>query len=101
MNRTETENKRDYFRMSMDCTLNFSHIGSPEVYAGRCKNLSGQGILFTVDEVVAVGTELDIKIASDRATVAPLEVRIEVLRVEVTEDNKGYNIAGRILLSDA
>ncbi|HEC13227.1 MAG TPA: PilZ domain-containing protein [Acidiferrobacteraceae bacterium] len=83
--------------MSMDCTLEFSHAGSSETYIGICKNLSGQGVLFSTDQVVAVGAELMIKIASDRATVAPLEVRIEVLRVEATEDNKGHNIAGRIL----
>lgn len=101
LNRTEVENKRDYFRMSMDCTLEFSQTGSSETYIGTCKNLSGQGVLFVTDQVVAVGAELAIKVASDRATVAPLEVRIEVLRVEATEDNKGYSIAGRVLKSPA
>jgi len=93
---TDYSEKRDFFRMNMDCTVEYSINGSGDKHQGLMKNLSGDGLLFLVDHEMTPGTEVSISITPENTVTPPLEVVVEVLRCHAAEDEK-YEVAGNII----
>ena len=88
--------KRNFFRMNVDCDMEYTVNGSGEKERGTVLNLSGEGVSFTTNEQVNPGTMVHISIAPENAVTPPLEVTVEVLRCEAENDTERYEIAGNI-----
>jgi len=86
--------KRNFFRMHMDCDMEYTVNGSDNKQCGLLASLSGDGISFFVEEAVAEGTEIKVSIAPENGITPPLNATIQVLRCEA-DDNR-YMIAGNI-----
>lgn len=91
---TEYAEKRDFFRMNMDCTMEYSINGSGIKECGTIKDLSGDGVSFLANQEVSPGTEVSISITPENTVTPPLNVKIEVLRCDPEGGN--YLIAGNI-----
>ncbi|TNF37479.1 MAG: PilZ domain-containing protein [Gammaproteobacteria bacterium] len=87
--------KRNFFRMNLDCSMEYSVNGSGAKKSGVVRNLSGDGILFIADQHVAPGTEVHISITPENSVTPPLNVTVEVLRCDRTTVTE-FEIAGNI-----
>jgi len=92
---TEYAEKRNFFRMNMDCNMEYTINGSGEQESGRVLTLSGDGISFTTNQAVPAGTKVDISITPENTVTPPLVVTVEVLRCEQGSDEQ-YEVAGNI-----
>jgi len=92
---TDYSEKRNFFRMNMDCDMEYSINGSAETKCGMMKNLSGDGVLFITDQQIAPGSEIQLAITPENSVTPPLNVTVEVLRCDPT-DGQGFEIAGNI-----
>jgi hypothetical protein len=86
--------KRNYFRMNMDCNVEYSVNGNKEKQCGQLKSLSGNGVSFMSAQAVQPGTEVQVSITPENSITPPLHVTVEVLRCQA-EGNK-FEIAGNI-----
>ena len=86
--------KRNFFRMHMDCDMEYTVNGSGNKLCGTLDTLSGDGISFFAKEAVADGTEIKVSIAPENGITPPLNATIQVLRCEADGDR--YKIAGNI-----
>jgi hypothetical protein len=93
---TDYSEKRNFFRMNLDCNMEYTVNGSGEIRCGLMKNLSGDGIQFVADQAIDAGAELNIAITPENTVTPPLNVTVEVLRCDPAEDGNGYLIAGNI-----
>lgn len=85
--------KRDFFRMNMDCNMEYTVNGSGTRLCGHIKNLSGNGISFFAEQAIAAGTRIQVSIKPENPITPPLDLTIEVIRCHDT-GNKQYEIAG-------
>ena len=86
------DEKRSFYRMSVDCHIEFSIAGSTEKHKGDGKNLSANGVKFITDQKLAEGQELDVIVHPVIQTVTPLKAKAKVVRVIHDEDNDQYII---------
>jgi len=84
--------KRSFFRMPVECQLEYTEIGHDEVRTGHVKNISGDGILFQISHAVNVGTEMNIIVKAGSNLTPPLHASIEVIRCQLTDDDS-YEVA--------
>ena len=91
----EYAEKRNFFRMNMDCNMEYTINGSNESANGKVLTLSGDGISFTTNQAVSTGAKVNISISPENTVTPPLVVTVEVLRCE-QEGNNHYEIAGNI-----
>ena len=87
--------KRDFYRMNMDCGVEYSINGSGVKKSGFMKNLSGDGVLIEIDQHVEPGTEVHLSIKPEKSLTPPLDVTIEVLRCDENEPEH-FAVAGNI-----
>lgn len=90
------EEKRDFIRMTAEHALQFRELGSDETRQGTCCNLSATGILFTSDQDIPTGTELEVSMTPQYAVVTPLDAVVKVLRTQPNGSPQRYAIAGKI-----
>lgn len=84
------DEKRSFYRMSVDCHVEFTRSGSSEKFTGDGKNLSANGVKFITDEKLVEGDELDVVVHPVIQTVSPLSAKATVVRVVYDEDNGKY-----------
>ncbi len=84
------DEKRSFYRMSVDCLIEFSAAGSAEKFKGEGKNLSASGVKFITDHELKEGQELDVIVHPVIQTVTPLSAKATVMRVVQDEDNNKY-----------
>ena len=84
------DEKRSFYRMSVDCSIEFSEEGSSEKYKGDGKNLSATGVKFITDHELVEGQELNVIVHPVIQTVTPLTAKAKVMRVVKDEDNDKY-----------
>ncbi|MDX2503131.1 MAG: PilZ domain-containing protein [Gammaproteobacteria bacterium] len=83
------DEKRSFYRMSVDCHIEFSEPGSANKFKGDGKNLSATGVKFITDHKLTEGQDLDVIVHPVIQTVTPLTARAKVVRVlEDEEENK-------------
>lgn len=87
--------KRNFFRMNLDCNAEYVINGSGLSKYGKVTNLSGDGISIIADQSVEPGTEVKICITPENDVTPPLDVVMEVLRCE-QQDAACYLLAGSI-----
>ena len=88
--------KRNFFRMNMDCNMVYSVNGSGNEESGTVLNLSGDGMSFITQEQVDPGTVVHISISPENSVTPPLKVTVEVLRCDQKNDANRFEIAGNI-----
>lgn len=81
LSRNDYDEKRDYFRMCLDCPMTFRVQGESETHEGIAKDLSSSGLLIGCDVEVPTGSLLEVTVQPDKSVVAPLEAIVEVVRV--------------------
>jgi hypothetical protein len=92
---TEYAEKRNFFRMNMDCNMEYTINGSGEHESGTVLTLSGDGISFTTKQAVSAGAIVNISITPENTVTPPLVVTVEVLRCEQGNSDQ-YEVAGNI-----
>jgi len=76
------EEKRNFIRMKVDTMVTFCKAdGGKERYEGRCRNLSGAGMLLETQKKLELGDRLRVTIPSEGPDFSPLDAIVEVVRV--------------------
>lgn len=78
--------KRSFYRMPVECQLEYTENGHSEARTGHVKNISGDGILFHTDRAIGMGTEVEIIVKAGSNLTPPLHASIEVIRCNLTDD---------------
>ena len=84
--------KRSFYRMPVECQLEYTENGHPETRTGHVKNISGDGLLFHTDHAIGMGTEVDIIVKAGSNLTPPLHATIEVIRCHLSDD-ESFEIA--------
>jgi len=92
---TDYSEKRNFFRMNLECDAEYTINGSGKQKSGKVTNLSGDGISIIANQSVKPGTEVRISIQPENNVTPPLEVVMEVLRCE-EQDADNFLLAGNI-----
>jgi len=92
---TDYSEKRNFFRMNLECDAEYTINGSGNQKSGKVTNLSGDGISIIADQSVKPGTEVRVSIQPENNVTPSLEVVMEVLRCE-EQDADNFLLAGNI-----
>jgi len=92
---TDYSEKRNFFRMNLECNAEYTINGSGNQKSGKVSDLSGDGISIIADQSVDPGTEVRVSIQPENDVTPPLEVVMEVIRCEA-QDVDSYLLAGNI-----
>ena len=92
---TDYSEKRNFFRMNLDCIAEYTINGSGNLKSGTVTDLSGDGISIIADQSVDPGTEIKVSIKPENDVTPPLDIVMEVLRCE-QQDTQSYLVAGNI-----
>jgi len=79
--------KRDYYRMQVDCEVCYSKKGESVKFTGRGSDLSADGVQFTTPQFLSPGTLLDIDVHPYLKTILPLKAEAEVIRCDKSEND--------------
>lgn len=90
------EEKRDFIRMNAEHALQFREVGSDKTQQGVCCNLSATGILFTTEQAIPQGTELEVNITPQYSVVSPFDAVVKVVRTQPNAAASQYSVAGKI-----
>ncbi|HEC18387.1 MAG TPA: PilZ domain-containing protein [Gammaproteobacteria bacterium] len=90
------EEKRDFIRMHAEHALQFREVGSEQIMQGICCNLSATGIMFTTDQPIPQGAELEVNIKPEYSVVSPFDAVVKVLRTQANGEASRYLVAGKI-----
>jgi hypothetical protein len=91
------EEKRSFIRMKIDAMVSFSIEGKQERYEGRCKNISGAGLLLESAKKLPLGTRIQVTIPSESRDLDNLQATVEIIRVIPHPDQHKYELGGVIL----
>ena len=78
---TNSNEKRNFLRMPIDCHLSYSVVGDDRDFEGKVINLSDKGILFTSRQKLEVGSLLTLVLTSSQAKTPPMHATVKVARV--------------------
>lgn len=92
---TDYSEKRNFFRMNLECSAEYTINGSGDKKSGTVSNLSGDGISIITDQSVEPGTEVRVLIKPENNVTPSLDVVMEVVRCE-ERDADSYLLAGNI-----
>lgn len=92
---TDYSEKRNFFRMNLECIAEYTINGSGNKKSGVVSDLSGDGISLIADQSVEPGTEVRVSIQPENEVTPALEVVMEVIRCE-QKDPESYLLAGNI-----
>lgn len=90
------EEKRDFIRMNAEHALQFKEVGSDETQQGVCCNLSATGIMFTTEQDIPQGAELEVNITPQYSVVSPFDAVVTVVRTQSGVVPSQYTVAGKI-----
>ena len=92
---TDYSEKRNFFRMNLECNAEYTINGSGNQKSGKVSDLSGDGISIITDQSVNPGTEVRVSIQPENDVTPPLDVVMEVIRCE-EQASDSYLLAGNI-----
>ena len=99
MNRDERtyDEKRDFYRMAVDCEVSYQVKGTSQAGRGVCRNLSAGGVLMEVGDPLEPGCGVEIRIEPQSSITGALEALAQVIRCEPAATGTGYSVAATIL----
>jgi c-di-GMP-binding flagellar brake protein YcgR len=83
--------RREYFRITVDCEIDYRFINEEEFRKARCSSLSGGGISFITGHQLQPAEELEVLIQSQLPDTPPMRAHVKVIRVQSLED-QSYEI---------
>lgn len=92
----DSDEKRDFPRMSISCGVEYTLKETGEVFQGSAINLSSSGILFSTQHTLQENDLVTVKVPSDKP-VSVLRAVVKVLRVTSGQESGVLNIAGEIV----
>ena len=87
--------KRNFQRMTLDCTLEYRFSDDEEMRSGSVKNLSATGVMFVCDQSISPGTNLVITLTPENTITPPMTADIVITRCD-PQENSDYLLAGEI-----
>lgn len=84
----EYEEKRDFYRMALDCTAEYKVNGSGKKGKAIVKDLSSGGLLLWIKQEVKPGSQVEIMLKPGKDITPPLHAKVEVVRCDPLEDEK-------------
>jgi len=84
------EEKRSYIRMKVDTAIYFTVAGSNERYEGRCKDLSGAGMLIESAKKLQLTQRLNVSVPAQGPDFQSLNALVEVIRVRPFPDQHKF-----------
>ncbi len=81
----DSDDKRDFRRMNIDCPVNFRRERADGLYVGTVLNLSSGGILLNSHELLQLGDRLEVDIRPANNLTPSLHAIVEVVRVQPGE----------------
>lgn len=91
-NKKSEQEKRNFTRMRINTNVTFTVDGQDSVYQGRCKNISGAGMLLQTNHTFPLGTYLHLTVPSDQAEAHNINVLAEVKRVDTLEEHGQFEL---------
>ncbi len=91
----ESDEKRDFPRMSINCSMEYIERGSKQSELATALNISSTGILFESDRLLATGDLIEVKVPAN-LPISTLKAIVRVARVETGDAVTGFRIAGII-----
>ena len=85
------DEKRDFLRMPIDCSLSYTVAEDDRQYRGKVINLSSKGILFTSKQKLETGTTVNLLLTPSQTDTPPMHALAEVARV--TSNRVQYEVA--------
>ena len=92
---TDYSEKRNFFRMNLECNAKYTINGSGNQKSGKVSDLSGDGVSIIADQSVDPGTEVRISIQPENDVTPPLDIIMEVIRCE-EQGSDSFLLAGNI-----
>ena len=90
------DEKRNYPRMAIGCPASFQIVGG-EGGGAIVKNLSGGGLLMSMESQLDVGSELKIEIKPAKDITPPMVAQVQVVRCTPESGEQGrYAVACQI-----
>lgn len=89
----ESEERRDFMRMLVNCEVRFGSSARGRSFSGQVKNLSARGLLFSTAQALEVGEQIELVINSPGGAVPPLEATADVVRIDDAEGDGLYEVA--------
>jgi hypothetical protein len=80
--------KRDFYRMAMDCTAEYKVNGSGKKSEAIVKDLSSGGVLLWIKQEVKPGSKISIMLKPGSDITPPLNAKLEVVRCDLLDDDK-------------
>jgi hypothetical protein len=90
------EEKRDFIRMAANHEMQFREVDNGQPQQATCVNLSASGIMFTTEQSIATGTQLEVSITPQYSVVSPFRAVIEVVRSQPNGVAGRFAVAGKI-----
>lgn len=89
-----TDDKRDFYRMNMDCPVIYTVNGGADRYEGTAKDLSAKGLLIWAENAVDADDVLTVQVRPVTEITPPLHAKVRVVRCSPIEGARGtYAIA--------
>ncbi|MES9856547.1 MAG: PilZ domain-containing protein [Sedimenticola sp.] len=85
----ESSDKRDFHRMTVNCSARFRIVGDDKVAEARIKDLSGSGMLLLSNLPVDAGALLHVAVLPEKEITPPLYAVVEVTRCDLLEGEEG------------
>ena len=93
----DSEDKRDFRRMTVDSDITVCLLGSSHVITARMKDLSASGIQFHTSHELMVGEELEVNIEPGKAGITlPFHAVVRVVHIEEIIPETEYSIGCKI-----
>ncbi len=83
--------KREYFRMQVDCDIHCKKQGADEIHVARCKSLSGAGVSFITTQEFAIGEKVEVTIHPEHDITPSMTGIITVVRI-VPLENREFEV---------
>ena len=90
------DEKRDFIRMNTEHAMQFRTLGTDETQDGICCNLSATGIMFTTENSIPDGAELEVNITPQYSVVSPFDAVVKVIRSQSNGTQDRFTVAGKI-----
>ncbi len=92
LERTRHNEKRDYMRMAMDIPITLTNAQISSSISGRCRDLSGTGMLVETEQALTIGDIFEVSVPSARPDLdlGSLDAEVEVTRCIALDS--GYEI---------
>jgi len=81
--------KRDFYRMAVDCAARYRVDGADAVQPATVKDLSAGGLQLRTDHEVESGVSLNVAIQPGKAITPPLHAVVRVIRCTPADDGPG------------